>query len=383
MALIQGQVVGYIVGFAVEVNSLIAKAVNFSTFVILGGNFNENGSGRSASFKFCLKLGLVNAFTNHQLVGVSTWSNSRGAKKTIDYVFVSGTLASALTGHQVKSVSEFFDTNHNAVLVSIGLGGLLDIQLNSLHKQANKNWWKFRIKNVDGSRWARFKDHSSAMLLAATGKFFSALALGNVDAAWSILKEAMVASADEIFSRCWFSEFQCSRNKHFFKFFGLELLVAKIGKCFCSGDMPEVEHFVGKKSKLFELRLAKKASIRKVIERHMEKFCSDKGGMIRNVLDWPFHKVVLDYLVVDEKLVLEPDDMKLKVNEIMEKWTKKRGMLPVLPDLWACQYAPLDYVKDDAFSGVMCVINKNKLFSVVMGLPDGKAADLFGILNEF
>ncbi|KAG9290410.1 hypothetical protein G9A89_007141 [Geosiphon pyriformis] len=132
---------------AVEVNSLIAKAVNSSTFVILGGDFNENSSSRSASFRFYLKLGLVNAFTNHQLVGAFTWSNSRGAKKTIDYVFVSRTLASALA------------------------------------------------------------NYSSAMLLVATDEFSSALVLGNIDAAWSILKEVMIASADEIFSRCWFSEF--------------------------------------------------------------------------------------------------------------------------------------------------------------------------------
>ncbi|KAG9292018.1 hypothetical protein G9A89_017917 [Geosiphon pyriformis] len=343
---------------AVEMNSLIAKTVNSSTFVILGEDFNKNGSGRSTSFRFCLKLGLVNAFTNHQLVGAFTWSNFRGAKKTIDYIFV-------------KSVSEFFNTNYNAVLVSVGLSGLLDIQLNSL-----------------------FKDCFSAMLLAATDKFSSALAFENVDTAWSILEEVMVASADEIFSRCWFSKFQCSKNKHFSRFFGLELLVAKIVKCFCSGDMSGIEHFVGKwstfdntrahvfadlcgsgvkseaifkhlllvrkdyrKSKLFESRLAKEASIRKTID-----------GMIRSVLDQPFRKVVLDHLVVDEELVLEPGDVKLKVNKIIEEWTRKRGVLPVLPDLWAHQYAPLNY---------------NKLLSVVIGLPDGKAAGLFSIFNKF
>ncbi|KAG9289269.1 hypothetical protein G9A89_007514 [Geosiphon pyriformis] len=59
-------------GQASEVNSLIAKAANFSTFVILGGDFNKNKSGRSASFKFCLSLGLVNSFTGHSLVWTPT-----------------------------------------------------------------------------------------------------------------------------------------------------------------------------------------------------------------------------------------------------------------------------------------------------------------------
>ncbi|KAG9295628.1 hypothetical protein G9A89_005321 [Geosiphon pyriformis] len=59
---------------ALEVNFLIAKAVNSSTFVVLGENFNENRSGRSASYKFCLglSLGLVNSFATYHLVKALT-----------------------------------------------------------------------------------------------------------------------------------------------------------------------------------------------------------------------------------------------------------------------------------------------------------------------
>ncbi|KAG9299246.1 hypothetical protein G9A89_013894 [Geosiphon pyriformis] len=63
---------GVCFGQASEVNSLIVKAVNFSTFVVLDGNFNENGSGRNANFRFCSSLGLVNSFSGHPLVGAIT-----------------------------------------------------------------------------------------------------------------------------------------------------------------------------------------------------------------------------------------------------------------------------------------------------------------------
>ncbi|KAG9294222.1 hypothetical protein G9A89_021581 [Geosiphon pyriformis] len=43
-----------------KINSLIAKAVNKSSFVILGGDFNKDDLHKSASFKRCLNLGLVN-----------------------------------------------------------------------------------------------------------------------------------------------------------------------------------------------------------------------------------------------------------------------------------------------------------------------------------
>ncbi|KAG9295499.1 hypothetical protein G9A89_013528 [Geosiphon pyriformis] len=94
---------GVCFGQASEVNSLIAKAINSSIFVVLGGNFNKNGSERNASFKFCSGLGLV---------------NSLGGREN---------LVSAVADHRVGSVSDFFDTDHNAVMVSIGLDGLLDV----------------------------------------------------------------------------------------------------------------------------------------------------------------------------------------------------------------------------------------------------------------
>ncbi|KAG9297125.1 hypothetical protein G9A89_019406 [Geosiphon pyriformis] len=406
-------------GQASEVNTLIVKMVNSSNFVVLGGDLNENRSGRSVSFKFCLSLGLVNLFVGHHLANSYTWSNSRGVGKTIDYIFVGGNLSSAVAGHQVVSVSDFFDTDHKAVVVSVGLGGLLDVQLNSLRKQANKDCWKFKIRNADCVGWAKFKDLSSAKLLSLGEVFSGAKIHGDVDAMWTVLVEAVVDSADVTFSRHWFSKFKCSRNKHSSRFFGLELLVAKIVKKFCSGDLLGTDRLVSKwltlndakarafkdlvgsgvksdvvvrhlslvcrdyrRSKMFESKLAEEALVRKAIEKCMDNFCSDKGSMIRSVLEKPFCKVVLDHLIVDNNLVLLPEEVKSNVDGIMEGWTRKRSVQSVLPDLWAHQYAPLDYVRDDAFSGVMSAISMGELLSVVGGLLDGKAAGLSGVPNE-
>ncbi|KAG9291342.1 hypothetical protein G9A89_003446 [Geosiphon pyriformis] len=406
-------------GQASEVNSLITKTVNSSNFVILGGDFNENRSGKSASFKFCLSLGLVNSFVGHYLANSHTWSNSRGVGKMIDYIFVGGNLSSAVAGHQVVSVSDFFDTDHRAVVISVGLGGLLDVQLNSLHKQVNKDHWKFKIKDADCAGWAKFKNLSLAKLLSL-GKVFSDIEIrGNIDAMWAVLVEAVVDSADVTFSKHWFSEFKCSRNKHSSRFFGLELLVAKIVKKFCSGDLLGINHLVNKWStlddakarafkdlvgsgvksdvivrhlslvcrdyrrlKMFKSRLAEKALVRKAIEKCINNFCLDKSSMIRSVLEKPFCKVVLDHLIVDDNLVLLPEEVKSSIDKIMEGWIRKRSVQSELPDLWTCQYAPLDHVRNDAFSGVMSAISMDKLLSVVGGLPDGKAAGLFGVPNE-
>ncbi|KAG9302898.1 hypothetical protein G9A89_022314 [Geosiphon pyriformis] len=304
-------------GQASEVNSLIAKAVNSSIHVVLSGDFNKNGSDRSVSFKFCLGLSLV-----------------------IQLVLICG------------ATQERF------------------------------------------VKWAKFRDLSLAKLLSLGDVFFGAEAHSNVDAMWIILQKAVLGSADKTFSRHWFSKFRHSKNRHSFKFFGLELLMAKIVKKFCSGGLSDVNLLVSKwltldnvkacafrdlvsssvksnvivkhlllvrkdyrRTKMFELRFFEEISIRKTIDRRMENFCSDKDSMIRSVLNRLFCKIVLDHLVVDNKLVLKSEEVK-------------------------ASYVLLSYVQNDVFSGIMHEVSMSKLLSVISGLPDGKTTGLSGILNE-
>ncbi|KAG9295818.1 hypothetical protein G9A89_009047 [Geosiphon pyriformis] len=95
-------------------------------------------------------------------------------------------------------------------------------------------------------------------------------------------------------------------------------------------------------AKLVESLKAKEVNIRSAIDKRMESFKINKDHMIRSVLECPFHKVVFDHLVVNDKLILESDL----------------------------------YVFDEVFSGVMCLIEFDELFEMVSNLSDGKAAGL-------
>ncbi|KAG9304053.1 hypothetical protein G9A89_005963 [Geosiphon pyriformis] len=152
------------------------------------------------------------------------------------------------------------------------------------------------------------------------------------------------------------------------KFLGLGLLVAKIVKKLGSADILGFDCLVKKWASLdtangFVLKdivyngrkSENEASIREAVKKCMEKFCLNKGSIIRSVLDRPFQKVVLDHLVVNDELILELNEMRLNVN---------------------------NYVRDSTFSGVMDVISMDKLFLVIGNLPDGKAIGLFGIPNK-
>ncbi|KAG9290066.1 hypothetical protein G9A89_010372 [Geosiphon pyriformis] len=388
------------------VNALIALAISFSSYILLGGDFNENGAKRSVNFKKCSDLGLHNVLLAE-------------VKKTINFIFVSNYLSSAVFGECVGRVSDYFDTDYLAVSISVGLGGLLDKQLNTLHKLANTDHWKFNFKDSDTAKWKCFDNCTTVDMLLLKDNFTAAKNLGDLNAMWELLEKVLTKSVDSIFSKYWYSIFDCFRNKHLSRFYRLELLIAKIVKALSVGDslrfvclakiwsvLDDVEsskisglldacsnsvevfkqlsvvkkHY--HKVKYIESELVKNVSINRAISKHMDDFVLRKGNMISSILECFFYKVVLDHLVLDGDLILELAEVKTKVDNIMVDWTKKHKVLESVPDLWSHQYAFLDYVVDNTFSGVMNEIRLGDLCAVVKNLPDSKAAGLLGVSNE-
>ncbi|KAG9296279.1 hypothetical protein G9A89_014871 [Geosiphon pyriformis] len=184
-----------------EINSLIAKTVNKSSFIVLGGNFNEDSSCKCASFRKCLDLGLANSLVESLAVKLLTWTNSRGVRKTIDFVMVFSNLVNVIVHRSVSDVGEHFETNHQTVSVSLGLGGLLDVQLNSLCKQVSKNHWKFNFKGADNAKWNKFKGVTAANAAMFSDDFIASQQFSDLDVMWNIVYKIMVLLADEVFKK--------------------------------------------------------------------------------------------------------------------------------------------------------------------------------------
>ncbi|KAG9302176.1 hypothetical protein G9A89_020610 [Geosiphon pyriformis] len=357
-----------------KINFLIAKTVNESSFIVFSGDFNENGPA----------------------VKTLTWCNSCGVSKMIDYVFVSSNLVNAIVNCSVADVMKHFNTNHMTVSVSVSL-------------DANKDHWKFDVKNMNDAKRCKFNTSMAANAVMFLDDFFLA----------NIIREIMVLLANRTFKKRWFKGFKNVFIKVFSRFHKLKLLVSKLVKALCSvsGDdfasllkvwnrldstsasavrslFLSVSNFglihsaLAKTrklycfSKLLEFRRAEESFIRQTINKRMKSFELDKGHTIRSMLEHSFCKVVLDHLVVDDELVLESELVKSKVDVIIEKWTRKHKMVTNILDDWICQFQPLDYIFDGAFSNVMGLIGFDKMFAVVSNLSDGKAASLSGISNE-
>ncbi|KAG9289736.1 hypothetical protein G9A89_014471 [Geosiphon pyriformis] len=288
----------------------------------------------------------------------------------INYVFVSSNLVNAIMQCGVFVVSEYFDTDHRAVSVSLGLGGLLDTRLNSLRKQTNKDRWKFNFKGADEIKWNNFKHSMLANTVMFSGEFAVSVRFLDLDAMWCVDCQGFMwedAGHFVYLMKCWSSVDNV-------KFSVVQNLIDSEASsdCICFALFGVKKSYCA--SKLAESLRAKKANIKSVINRRMESFKVNKGHIIRSILECPFHKVVLDHLVVNDDLILEPDLVKSK--------TRKCHVANDISIDWRHQYQSLKYVFDEAFSGVMCPIGFDEFFEVVSDLLDDKAAGLSGISNE-
>ncbi|KAG9304409.1 hypothetical protein G9A89_019971 [Geosiphon pyriformis] len=315
-----------------EINSLIAKAVNESSFVVLGGDFNEDGSHKCASFKKCFDLSLINSFGGSSFVKSPTWCNSHDITKTLDYVFISSNLVNVVVDCGVNSIEDYFNTNHKAVYVSAELGGLLDVSF-WFHKL------ELLVSKLVKASW-----------LVSGGDF--ALLLNT----WIRLDSVSTSPVKSMF------------------------LSGTSFNAICSGLVKTKKFYCF--SKLLESKHAEESCVRQAIERRMKSFEMDKGHTIRSVLERLFCKVVLDHLVDGRELVLEPELVKSKINGIMESWTRKRVVASNISGDWARQFRSLDHVFNGAFFDVMYSINFDEMFGVISNLFDGKVAGLSSITNE-
>ncbi|KAG9291084.1 hypothetical protein G9A89_012956 [Geosiphon pyriformis] len=84
----------------------------------------------------------------------------------------------------------------------------------------------------------------SATLLASLDKFEVAQNVSDLNLMWSLLEGAIVQTATKMFSKSWYSVYNCSKNKQLSKFHKLKLLIVKIVRCWNSGNLLNFDYFV-------------------------------------------------------------------------------------------------------------------------------------------
>ncbi|KAG9300288.1 hypothetical protein G9A89_011361 [Geosiphon pyriformis] len=159
-----------------------------------------------------------------------TWTNSHGVAKVLDYILIFSSLVNTVIDSSVTNVVNYFDTDHKAVAVFVGFGDLLDVQLFLFQKQANKNHWKFDVKNANIAKWCKFKNTMAANVIMFSDEFARAVTFLDLDAIWAVVHKIIVFSADGTFKKKWFKGFDDVFTKKSSKFHKLKLLVSKLVK---------------------------------------------------------------------------------------------------------------------------------------------------------
>ncbi|KAG9290777.1 hypothetical protein G9A89_011740 [Geosiphon pyriformis] len=214
-------------------------------------------------------------------------------------------------------------------------------------------------------------------------KFITSMQFSDLDAMWDIVCKILVLSVSEVFKKKWFKSFDNVFIKESLRFHKLELLVSKIVKASHEECVVNFESLMGCWISLDNVRASVVQSLvdfgagannvcsalfgtrRFYCASKLAKSLRAKKANIRSAIDKRMKNFEMD-----------------KVNNIMERWTRKQLMVDDVSDAWSYQYRLLDYVFDETFSGIMCAINFDELHHVVSNLPDGKATGLSGISNE-
>ncbi|KAG9289808.1 hypothetical protein G9A89_015388 [Geosiphon pyriformis] len=212
----------------------------------------------------------------------------------------------------------------------------------------------------------------------------------------NIVRKIMVLLADEVFKKKWFKKYDSVFTRESSKFHKLELLISKLVKfislldvwssfdddnasvvrsLFLSGSPLDTVWSAFSKIrktycslKITESKHVEESHIKSAINKRIESFKLNKGHTIQSILERPFCKVVLDHLVVDNKLILKPGPMKSRPIEFLE-------LFGVVSDL------PID--KTAGFSGIS---NKlwmhNNRILLVCSAHDILHGDNFSVLKS-
>ncbi|KAG9288967.1 hypothetical protein G9A89_015516 [Geosiphon pyriformis] len=170
------------------VNLMVAEALNSSTFVICGGDFNKNDSGCNTSYMV-----------------------------------------------QFERCSEV----HRFYIVDIGLGGLLNSQLNLIYKQATKEKWRYKVSDISVEVWKKFGDVLLAAASEAAGDFEYHKSKSDINGMWTQLCWMVCSAVEATLIKTWYRDSGLVKTAASSRFHKLELLMAKILKAYKSENLEE------------------------------------------------------------------------------------------------------------------------------------------------
>ena len=123
--------------------------------------------------------------------------------------------------------------------------------------------------------------------------------------------------------------------------------------------------------------------ITEAIIKREKAFETEKGNMIKNILEKQQDKIMLDHVIKNGEYFNDPVDVKKIAVDKARIWTRKRNMTQLLNPIWQTRYQPISHIKDDIFKSVMNPISEIEFSKTLASSPQNKAPEPSNIPSEF
>jgi len=118
------------------------------------------------------------------------------------------------------------------------------------------------------------------------------------------------------------------------------------------------------------------------ILKREQNFESNKGSMIKSILERQNNHITLDHVIDNQEYYSDPDEVKNIINEKAKKWTRKRTFATINGTIWEERYKPISHIKQNTFSTIMDPISDHELAIALRDAPSNKAAGPSNIPTE-
>jgi heat shock protein HspQ len=141
-------------------NSIHPKEKHFH---ILAGDLNEDNEHHTHTpiLDMLAQVNLHNA-NSEMHYNTPTWSNNNGIERQLDHIYLSGELCSNGVHTSIENTNKYFDTDHKAVITTIGINQIISEQSNAKRtRRRKKNHKEEILDNTHNTEvhWALYKKH--------------------------------------------------------------------------------------------------------------------------------------------------------------------------------------------------------------------------------
>ena len=367
---------------------------------IIMGDLNENQTKKGPITKYLANKDLINTAKLQDKDTHITWQ-SGNKTSTIDYIWMSHSLASKVTQFAIQNPEEWFNTDHQALEATIDIK---DLEYNQ-HKPRKKYRKIFNIRNTDSKNWKKWKE---SLLWALKNNTKNNSHNRDLNKQWSQIRNAVVKADKKHFGLKKIPKEQTAHSRRECEEYKAKKILSKIireqnhlttaglinrlGKTHSleanqllqasTTDKIPLAKTIRKairKARLVEAAIHRTRAIEQAIQERANAFNNNKRRTINATMERSQNNIEIDHIITNNEISTEATEVKALVDATMNQWTRKRITTIPEQETWHTQYQP---IPANYFQDLMDPTTDEEFDEAVKSLPINKSPGPARIPNE-